>query len=482
MGVSRPGDKLSVTEKVGYGLGDCAANFVFQTQLIFLMSFYTDVFGIAAATVGTMFLVSRLFDAVNDPIMGALADRTNTRWGKYRPWVLLTAVPFAVCFVLAYTTPDLSATGKLIWAIVTYNLLMILYTANNIPYSALTGVITGDPDERTSLVSWRFLLAMSAAFAVQTFTPDLVDWFGATVSVAAADGAAAGQVVIDEARGYQLTMMLWASIAVVFFVITFLTTRERVQPDPAMKTSLFVDLTDLVRNRTWVALGVATVFVFIYLSLRGSVTPYFFDYVVTQREPIGWGPFRLQPMGWYNGLGLLASMVGILLAMPISQRFGKCKAFSGAILLTGLLTALFYFVPADSLPTIIALQVAMQFVYGVSIPLLWAMMADVADFTEWKTGRRATAMTFAATVFALKLGLSLGGAIAGWILEYVGYVPKAETQSVEAVAGIRMMMSFAPAAAFLLAAATLAFYSIGRKEEIEMSAELQARRATYGAN
>lgn len=462
--------KLSVTEKLGYGLGDCAANFVFQTQLIFLMSFYTDVFGLAAATVGTMFLVSRLFDAVNDPLMGALADRTNTRWGKYRPWVLLTAVPFAVCFVLAYTTPDLSTSGKLIWAVVTYNLLMILYTANNIPYSALTGVLTGDPDERTSLVSWRFLLAMSAAFAVQTFTPDLVDWFGST----------AGETTINEARGYQLTMALWASIAVVFFIVTFLTTRERVKPDPAAKTSLRQDLADLFHNRTWVSLGLATVLVFVYLSLRGSVTPYYFDYFVAQQEPIGFGFLKLQPMGWFNGLGLLASMVGILFAKPLSERFGKCLTFQGAILLTGILTACFYLVPSNSLVAIIGLQVALQFVYGVSIPLLWAMMADVADFTEWKTGRRATAMTFAATVFALKLGLSLGGAIAGWLLEIVGYVPKAESQTVEAIHGIRMMMSIGPAIAFALAVGVLALYGIGRKEELEMSTDLRTRRESYG--
>jgi sugar (glycoside-pentoside-hexuronide) transporter len=471
MEVCRGGDsvgfvKLRVTEKIGYGLGDCAANFVFQTQLMFLMSFYTDVFGLAAAAVGTMFLFSRLFDAINDPLMGALADRTQTRWGKYRPWVLATAVPFAVCFVLAYTTPNLSPTGKLIWAFATYNLLMIMYTANNIPYAALTGVLTGDPVERTSLVSWRFLLAMTAAFLVQTFTPDLVEWFGSR----------AGEAQIETARGYQLTMAMWASLAVVFFVITFLTTRERVQPDPTVKTSLRQDLADLLQNPTWISLGVATVLVFVYLSLRGSVTPYYFQYVVAEREPIGWGALRLLPMGWFNGLGLLASMVGILLAKPLSERWGKCKTFGAAILVTGLLTALFYVVPGNALRMIIGLQIALQFIYGVSIPLLWAMMADVADFNEWKTGRRATAMTFAATVFALKLGLSLGGAIAGWLLDYVGYVPNAPIQSSEAVDGIRLMMSLLPALSFALAATVLVFYGIGRTQEMAMSTELAARR------
>ncbi len=460
--------RLSFTEKIGYSLGDCAANFVFQTQLIFLMSFYTDVFGIAASTAGTIFLISRLFDAVNDPLMGAIADRTSTRWGKYRPWVLITAIPFAVCFVLAYTTPDFSPTWKVVWALVTYNLLMIAYTANNIPYAALTGVITGDPDERTSLVSWRFLLAMTAAFLVQTFTPDLVDWFG---------GEKGGTV--DRAVGYQLTMVLWASVAVLFFVITFVTTRERVQPCPTQQQSLLQDLADLAGSRTWVALGVATVFVFIYLALRGSVTPYYFDYYVTQQDPIGFGPLRLKPMGWFNGLGLLASMVGILFSKPLSMRLGKRNAFAGAIAVTGLLTAAFYTLPGDNLTAIIAMQSLLQFVYGVSIPLLWAMMADVADYTEWKTGRRATAMTFAATVFALKLGLSLGGAIAGYLLESSGYVPNSEVQSVNALTAIRMMMSVAPGLAFALAVAALAFYGISRKDELQMGADLQAKRAGY---
>ncbi|MEQ8847302.1 MFS transporter [Botrimarina sp.] len=463
--------KLSVSEKLGYSLGDCAANFVFQTQLIFLMSFYTDVFGIAASTVGTIFLASRLFDAVNDPVMGALADRTNTRWGKYRPWVLLTAVPFAVFFVLAYTTPDLSPTGKVVWAFVTYNLLMIAYTANNIPYAALTGVLTGDPDERTSLVSWRFLLAMTAAFLVQTFTPDLVDWFGAE----------RGGEAVDEARGYQLTMGLWATLAVVFFVVTFATTRERVQPDPAQQTSVLRDLSDLRKNSAWVALALCTVFVFVYLAMRGSVTPYYFDYYVAEKDPIGWGPLRLQPMGWFNGLGLLASMVGILFSKPLAVRFGKRNTFVGAIAVTGLLTAAFYALPPDSLPAIIGLQVVLQLAYGVSIPLLWAMMADVADYTEWKTRRRATAMTFAATVFALKLGLSLGGAAAGWILEGSGYTPNAETQTESAIGAIRMMMSVGPALAFLVAIVLLAFYRIGRVDELQMGEDLQARRALYGA-
>ena len=441
---------LSIREKLGYALGDCAANFVFQTQLIFLMSFYTDVVGLASATVGTMFLVSRLWDAVNDPIIGALADRTETRWGKFRPWVLWTAVPFAVCFVLAYSAPDLDSRAKIVWAYVTYNLLMMVYTANNIPYAALTGVITADPVERTSLTSWRFLLAMTAGFLVQTFTLDLVNYFGQG----------------DAARGYQLTMALWAAIATVFFVVTFATTRERVRPPAAQRRSLLSDLHDLAHNRSWVALATMTLFYFVYLAMRGGIGIYYFRYLV-EREDL---------FGWFNGLGLLASMVGILFSKSLSVRYGKLAVFRVSLVLSAVCTATFYWLPVDSPRLLIAAQCLLQLIYGVGIPLLWAMIADVADLTEWKTGRRATAMTFAATVFALKLGLSLGGAISGWLLDRYGYVPNA-IQTSTAKEGILLMMSLFPAISFAFAVGALKFYEIDRTKEFEISEQLRARRA-----
>ena len=445
-------EKLSVTEKLGYSLGDCAANFVFQTQLIFMMSFYTDVFGISASIVGTMFLVSRFLDAVDDPIMGAIADRTNTRWGKFRPWVLWTALPFAVCFVLAYTTPDLSYRGKVLWAYVTYNLLMLTYTANNIPYSALTGVITGDRAERTSLVSWRFILAMVAGFLVQTFTLDLVKFFGGE----------------NNALGYKLAVGLWAVLAVIFFVITFLTTKERVQPDPLQKSSFTEDIRDLLRNRPWIALSILTVFLFIYLAMRGGTLLYYFRYIV-QREDL---------FGMFNGIGMLATMVGILLSKPISQSIGKRNTFLIGSACSTLLTAMFFYLPTTNIGGIFALQVVLQLAYGVAVPMLWAMMADVADYSEWINGRRATAMTFAATVFALKLGLSIGGAISGWLLDFYHYVPNV-SQSQETLRGILLMVSYFPAMAFAAGVVALLFYEIDRPMELEIERELKVRRSHY---
>jgi GPH family glycoside/pentoside/hexuronide:cation symporter len=480
--------RLSVTEKIGYSLGDCAANFVFQTQIMFLLGFYTDVLGISAGVAGWIFLYSRLFDAVNDPLMGGVADRTTSRWGKYRPWVLFTAIPFAILFFLTYSAPEFiggpvpSATGevvasagsdgasaekdpwaKVLWAVVTYNALMMIYTANNIPYSALTGVMTGNQVERASLVQWRFVLAMVAQFFVQGYTLYLVDFFGQG----------------NKATGFQLTIALWATIAVTFFLITFATTRERVTPPPGQKTSISADIGDLLRNRNWVLLAIATVFIFVCLSLRGGITYFYFQYFVGDGAFFGNVMSSEALFGYFNGLGTLATIVGILFSKPLALRFGKRDVFRCALLATALSMAAFVLLPSSAVDAMIGLQMLLQFVYGLTIPLLWSMMADVADFSEWKLGRRATAMTFAATVFALKLGLSIGGAVNGWLLEAYGYVPNVEIQTEQTLEGIRLMMSVFPAVSFVAAIIVLSFYSINRSTEEQMTTELEQRRAAY---
>jgi sugar (glycoside-pentoside-hexuronide) transporter len=454
--------KLSITEKIGYSLGDCAANFVFQTQIMFLMGFYTDVLGISAVAAGNIFLVSRLWDAFNDPMMGALADRTSTRWGKFRPWILWTAVPFAALFILAYTAPNFSYNGKILWAVVTYNALMMIYTANNIPYSALTGVITGDMAERSSLVMWRFVLAMTAQFIVQTFTLVLVARLGRG----------------NQSMGFPLTMSIWAAIAVIFFIVTFVTTRERVTPDPKQKSSIATDIGDLLGNRNWIALALATVFVFICLAMRGGGTYYYFQYYVGQQTILGNVLAWESLFGWFNGLATAATIVGVVLSKPLAMRFGKCNVFRASLLLTAVCMSLFVLFPADAVEAMFALQMLLQFIYGTTIPLLWSMMADVSDFSEWKLGRRATAMTFAATVFALKLGLSIGGALQGWLLRSYGYVANVQ-QSEHALDGIRYMMSVFPALAFFIAVGILMFYQIDRSTELEMQDALIDRRAKF---
>ncbi len=461
--------RLSVVEKVGYSLGDAAANFIFQTMLIFLLSFYTDIFGLAAGAVGTLFLVARITDALFDFGMGAVADRTNTRWGKFRPWILWTALPFGIIAYLTFTTPSLSPSGKLIYAYVTYIALMFIYSANNIPYSALSGVLTGDNAERTSLSSYRFVAAMLANLAIQ----------GLTLPLSQALGHGNAQV------GYQRTMGIFCTLAVIFFVITFATTKERVQPDPRQKSSLGQDLSDLLHNRAWIVLFALTIVVFVNLSMRGSVQPYYFRYYVThQQPPFGVNffglPLQFDLFSLFNIVGVVCTILGIFFSKPLALRFGKRDTFGGALLLTAIFTCGFYFVPRDAVAPLFYLQIAMWFVYGVTVPLLWAMMADVADYSEWQTGRRATGIAFSATVFGLKFGLGVGGALTGWLLSMAGYVPNVD-QTASALLGIRVIMSIGAALFFFLAIALLFLYPINRTLERQMDIDLNERRKNFVA-
>jgi sugar (glycoside-pentoside-hexuronide) transporter len=450
--MSHDNEKLSVREKIGYGIGDAAANFIFQTMVIFQLAFYTDTFGITAAAAGTLFLVVRVFDAAFDPVMGIVADRTKTRWGKFRPWVLWTAVPFGLMGWLTFTTPDLSASGKLAYAYITYIVLMMVYSANNLPYSALSGVMTGNIGERTSLSSYRFVCAMLAQLVIQGAALPMVHYFGQG----------------DNAKGYQYTIGLFSVLAVIFFVITFATTKERILPDPQQKSSIRQDFLDLFSNGPWVSMFVLTIVLFVTLALRGGVMLYYFKYVLN-REDL----FSL-----FNVLGTGTTIVGVLLSKPMSLRFGKRNLFIAGLAGTVLFTAAFAMLPTTSIPLIVGTEMLRQFAYGFTIPLLWAMMADVADFSEWKTGRRATGVVFSAIVFGLKAGLGVGGAIGGYVLATYGYVPNV-AQTARALDGIRLSASIFPAIGFALCIVCLYFYRIDRGMEVTITEELTTRRRSF---
>jgi glycoside/pentoside/hexuronide:cation symporter, GPH family len=444
---------LSIKEKVGYALGDTAANFIFQTMVMFQLVFYTDTFGITAAAAGTLLVVVRVWDAIFDPIMGVVADRTNTRWGKFRPWVLWTAVPFGIMGFLTFVTPDLTSDGKLIYAYVTYIVLMMIYSMNNLPYSALSGVMTGDLGERTSLSSYRFVFAMIAQLVIQGLALPMVTYFGAG----------------DSARGYQFTMAIFSSLAVVFFFITFATTRERIQPAPDQKATVRQHFSDLMKNGPWLAMFILTLILFVTLSMRGSVVLYYFKYYVGDDSF-----FSL-----FNVLGTSATIIGIFFSKGMAMRFGKRNVFITGLFGTAVFTSLFVFLPPSSITLMIACEVVRQFIYGFTIPLLWAMMADVADYSEWKNNRRATGIVFSAIVFALKAGLGFGGAITGYVLSLYGYVPNA-AQSPAALNGIVMTMSLYPAVTFALCGVVLFFYGITKEMEVRMTDDLTERRKHYG--
>ncbi|KAA6341685.1 Inner membrane symporter [termite gut metagenome] len=485
--------KVSLGEKIGYSLGDGSANLIFQMMMMFQLFFYTDVFGIKATTAGMILLAARLFDAFVDPLVGILSDRTNSRWGKYRPWLLWTAIPFAVFFILAFSTPDLSERGKIIYAGITYTLLMSIYSFNNTPYSSLGGVMTDDIKERTSVASVRFVTATIATFIVQGLTLPLVSKFGQG----------------DVQKGWSLTITLFAVIGIVLMLITFLSTKERIKPPAHQKTSIKQDFKDLIRSRPWKAMFVLTLFLFTTLAMWGSSMSYYFNYVVDKMALFDFlQNFGLVSIGgttygiWHGFLdafGLIAqpdlsnvfavgfslfNMIGqlvtlaavILLSQYLSNIFGKRNVFLICLTLTAVFTSLFFFVSPQSVGLIFAINILKSLAYAPTIPLLWAMMGDVADHSEWINHRRATGFTFAGVVFALKAGLGLGGAICGSIVDSFGFVAN-QPQVDSAIHGIRLTSGIIPAATFFVGVVALYFYPISKKLNEKVQDELIIRRS-----
>lgn len=484
--------KVSMREKVGYSLGDGAANLVFQMMMMFQLFFYTDVFGIKATAAGFILLFARFFDAFVDPVVGILSDRTDSKWGKYRPWIIWTAIPFSVFFILAFTTPDLGERGKILYAGITYTLLMSIYSFNNTPYSSLGGVMTSDIRERTSISSIRFVTATVATFIVQGLTLPLVSKFG--------NGS--------DQRGWLITISLFAVVAAILMFITFFSTKERIVPPKGQKTSVRQDFRDILGNLPWRSMFILTLFLFTTLAMWGSSMSYYFNYVVDKDalfaflrkaglvemagQSYGFGHRVLDAFGLiakedlsnvfavgfslFNMTGQLVTLAGVLLLSQwLAGMFGKRNVFLVCLALTAFSTALFYFAPADAVGSIFLINLAKSLCYAPTIPLLWAMMGDVADYSEWKNNRRATGFVFAGIVFALKAGLGLGGAICGGIIDLWGFVPNVE-QTESAMKGIKLTASFIPAATFMVGVAALAFYPISKRTNERMQAELRARR------
>jgi glycoside/pentoside/hexuronide:cation symporter, GPH family len=446
-------EKLSFKEKFGYSLGDMAANFIFQFMIALQLDFYTHTFGLTPAQTGTLFGVVGLGVACLNPVMGIIADRTTSRWGKFRPWLLWSALPFGVIGVLAFTTPNLSPAGKLVYAWITYTLLRVIYVVNNVPYASLTAVMTEDPDERTSISSYRQIAANSAGFIIASLAIPMVSFFGRG----------------NDARGYQLTMGLLCLVGVIFFIITFFTTRERIQPDPQQNTSLGQNLSDLFRNRPWVALFLVTLFYFTAILVRGNVMPPYFRFVV--------GNVKLY--SWFNGFGLGALLLGVAFSTAVSVRLGKRTLFIASMILTGIFGAALFVLSPNSTSVIIGTEVLRQFCFGLSGPILWAMMGDVADYGEWKTGRRASGTVTAAVVFALWAGLALGGFLAGWLLSAYGVVSEAAVQTAHAQFGIRLTASVYASICFFAAAACLFFYPLSRELTKSIANDLVERRKKF---
>ncbi|HRN74150.1 MAG TPA: MFS transporter [Ginsengibacter sp.] len=459
-----PSQKLTVLEKVGYSLGDLAANLVFQTLVTYLAYFYTDIYGLKTEDATMVTLIVGLIAAFAfNPIIGALADRTNSRWGKFRPWILWTAIPLGVVALLAFSTPDFSYKGKVIYAVVTYTFLLLLYAANNLPYSALSGVITGSMKERNSLSAYRFVAVMFAQFFVQVFMYNLI--------LKAGNG--------NKAIGMEKVITVLAIIGSIMLLITFLTTKERIVPKPEQKSSLKEDLKDLFHNRSWVIMLIVTVLIFITLALKGGSYVYYFENYVDQAE-LHQLLDRIRPYlpVFDNGGGILFGLIGIVLSKPLADKFGKRNVFMTSLFISTLFIILFYFYPPQSVKLIFGSQILHGFFYGISTPILWAMIADVADYSEWKNNRRATAIIFSAMMVGLKIGLTVGSTLITTILGYYHYVPNSDTgQTVSAINGIRLLVSVFPAIPFLIGAALLFKYEINKKMEVQIESDLKQRRS-----
>ena len=471
--------KLSVLEKFGYSLGDLAANLVFQTLMTYLAYFYTDIYGLNASdATAIMYIVGTVAAFSFNPVIGALADRTNSKWGKFRPWILYTSIPLGIISVMAFSTPNFSYEGKVVYAVITYTLLLLLYASSNLPYSALSGVITGDMKERNSISSYRFVAVMFAQFFVQVFMLPIIIYSGAG----------------DKALGIEIVMTWLAVIGTIMLLITFFTTKERIVPTEEQKSSVFEDLKDLITNKPWLIMLTLTTLTFISLAMKGGSYVYYFEnYIDESRLTVFISPildyltsieinfFGNDPVsagfGLFNAGGIIFMIFGIGLSKALADRFGKRNIFALFLFISTIFIILFYFFDKSSVELMFGSQILHGFFYGITIPLLWAMIADVADYSEWKNNRRATAIIFSAMMVGLKLGLTIGGGLVVQILGNYGYEANKElAQSEYVIQGVKLLVSIYPAIPFLIGITLLYFYEINKKMETQIEMDLRNRR------
>jgi len=535
-------ENISIKEKIGFGLGDTASNLVWQVLMIFQLYFYTDIFGIPAAVVGTMFLITKIWDSINDPIMGIIADRTDTKWGKFRPYILWLALPFALAGVLTFTTPDLSMSGKIIYAYVTYTLMMMVYTAINIPYSSLMGVISASASQRASFSQYRFMLAFSGGLLVQALTLPLVNTIGTdNTDVFAAElnqnkieitenGIGSTKLVVEanfgedstktekrtvivyreelkseidttteilflqegfdtytvnpakyfkedissanltvhvvnESKGFQGTMVVFGIMAIIMFLITFYTTKERVAPPKTQKANIKDDFKDLIGNGPWLLLLLIGVISLAYVAIRYGSVMYYFKYYIEDTSLAS--AFLVS--------GTITTIIAISFTEKLTAKFGKKKVFIVSQLIAGTFTAAFFFIDKSNIMALFALNIIVSIASGPPAPILFAMYTDTASYSEWKNGRRATGLIMSASTMAQKFGFTIGAALAGYILAIYGFKANT-TQTTESVKGIVLMMSLIPAAGSFLVSAVMSFYKLDNKTMDNIESELKARR------
>ncbi len=443
-------ERLSIKEKFAYGLGDTASNFYFQAFNLFLFYYYTDVFGLRPVDVGWMVLGARVLDAVLDPVMGIVADRTQTRWGKFRPYILWFALPYGLIGYLMFANPHLSLAGKLVYACITYSLMWITYTAINIPYSALMGVMTPSSAERTSLSTYRFACAFSGQFLIGSLVVPLKNFLGGS----------------NAADGFRYTMAVFSVLSVGLFLYTFANTRERVAPPPDQKASLKKDVGNLFKNGPWLVLFFAAFLTLANVGVRNATIIYYFKYCVGDESK-----FTV-----FNMLGSLAFIAGALSTKLFLRFFGRRQLMIGLSCLNALAMAAFYLINPQDTVLLNIVNIIGTFIVGPTPAIVWSLYADTADFGEWKFHRRTTGLIFSAAVFAQKVGLAVGGALLGQFLSFYGFVPNA-VQSARTLHGILLVFSLVPAAFGVLSGLAIFFYKLDEPQVRSIEQELAARKA-----
>lgn len=453
--------RTSFKERVGYGLGDAASSMFWKMFSMYLLIFYTDIFGISAAAAGTMFLVTRIWDSLFDPIVGIVADRTHSKYGKFRPYILWIAIPFALIAIFTFYTPDLLSSGKLIYAYITYSLMMMIYSLINVPYASLMGVMSDKSSERTILSSYRMVFAFGGSLLALGLIEPLLSYFN---------------VQAQPQKAWTLSITVMATIAALFLLLCFSWTKERIKPVNEQASNLKEDIKDLLRNKPWWILLGAGIAALVFNSIRdGGAAFYFKYYISNQPKALNWLNSSFSLTTLYLLLGQAANIIGVIIAAPIAKRIGKKSTFATVMSIATVLSIFFYFLQPQQVELIMFLQVCISICAGVIFPLLWSMYADIADYSELKTGRRATGLIFSSSSMSQKFGWTIGGATTGWLLGYFGFQANT-TQSDGTLLGIQLMLSILPAIGTAASVIFILFYPLNEKRTAEIANALRILR------
>lgn len=457
---------IKLKEKIGYGLGDAASSMFWKLFGMYLLFFYTDVFGMEAATVGTMFLLTRVWDSLFDPVVGIIADRTHTKWGKFRPYILFLAIPFAITGMFTFFTPGFDSTGKIIYAYVTYSLMMIVYSGINVPYASLLGVMSPNPKDRNILSTFRMTLAYIGSFVTLLLFIPMVNFFSNN-----------SKAIEDQQYGWFTAVIVIAVMCAVLFFLCFSFTKERVKPIKEKQAPLKEDLKNLVKNKPWWILLGAGISVLIFNSIRDGATIYYFKYYIDEdlfgTVNIFNIPFVLS--GLYLALGQVANIVGVILAAPVSNKIGKRYTYMGAMIIATIFSILFYWLDHTEIAFIFIFQTLISICAGSIFPLLWSMYADCTDYSEATSGNRATGLIFSSSSMSQKLGWAIGTALTGWLLTYFGFEAN-QVQSADTISGIKMFLSIFPAAGTILSVVFIFFYPLTEDRLKDITDQLEQKR------